>query len=575
MKFNWKNRDDEWIVKFLTEMHSRMEKGRDIYSDLHTKIVRIFRPRRYDILPNDARSEGEQYGAEVYDQHPANALAKMVGGMVGYIMSRSIPWIQLIASDRRLMELDHIKEYCQNATEQTLYGAARSNFYSAMTPHALDAHSIGTSVIIPMTDEVKDRVVFDVVHPRDSYIAGDKYGDAIIYHRNLRLTRMTAIDYFGIDAVPDNWFKGQGKRRELKQLLAEDDYIWCVYPNDDRDESSMLPEDRQFAVFCVMKSSSGPKKSRLVLKSGMNVFPTCWRSLRESGANYGTSLAADCLTGGLISNILSEKGIMAAHLTVEPPVVASKSIRASLLRGNLNPRSRVYVDDMQREGVKTIMDRLNWPLTDAQIQRLDAQIDDRLFIRFFEMLSAGEITTKTAYEVSQMMAEKATLMSTVVDTTEQESIEPNIANIIIHETEAGRMPDPPEELISGDGSYLNVELRYLGPLHQLQRTLLKTKGTVDALSVIAQMAAMDESVAWKFNFQEAAEEAAVAQGWSQKHVFSDEEVAATTEKVERMRAAQAEAEVAEKMGRASAAASKRIEPGSMMERLTQAQAMRV
>jgi len=128
------------------------------------------------------------------------------------------------------------------------------------------------------------------------------------------------------------------------------------------------------------------------------------------------------------------------------------------------------------------------------------------------------------------------------------------------------MPDPPDELIVGGNEY-DLEIRYLGPLAQLQRTLLKTKGTVDALSVIAQIMAMAEEVGWKFNWLEIAEEVAVAQGMPQRHIFSDEEVNATKQQVEAQRAALAQAEIAEKAGKATQSLSKRIEPGSALQQL--------
>lgn len=557
--FEWKDKTDDQIAKFVAEQHKRAEDKRRIYEDLWSLIIKIFRPRRYDILGNGEK--GQQYGADIFDQHPANALNKFVGGLIGYMVSRSIPWLQFIAANINLMQLDHVKDYCQKAAEQILYAARRSNMYSALVPHALDAHSVGTSVIVPMEDIVKDRVVFDVVHPSDSFVVVDKFGDPGIYHRRLCLTRLTATEYFDNDNLPKNWFTIKG---DLKHPLTEQEFIWAVYPNRDRDTSSLVPADKEFALFCVIMGSSGAKKSRLVLRSGTDTFPICWRALRESGASYGTSLASDCLTSGLVCNKLSEKALAAAHKAVEPPVVASKSLRASLMRSRLNPGSYVWTEDMNRDSVKPIMDRLNWPISDAQLERKHGQIDDRFFIRFFEMLSRGDMKARTAYEVSQMMAEKATLMSGIVDTFEQESLEGHIDALILHETEAGRMPEPPEELLLAGG---RLDIKYLGPLDQLQRTLLKSKGTIDALSIIAEIMAVDQSVGWRFNWHAIAEEVAVAQGMPQKHVKSDEEVDTVRQQVAEQQQAAQQADVAEKAAKSASMLGKRIEPGSPLEQL--------
>lgn len=556
--FEWKNKTDEQIVKFVQEQFSRAQKKRLIYENLWDVVIKIFRPRLHSIL--DINKKGQQYGATVFDQHPANALSKFVAGLIGYMVSRSTPWLQFVTSDSRLMNLDKVKSYCQDAAEQVIFAAGRSNFYSSLVPAALDAHSIGTSVSIPNSDEVKDRVVFDVVHPRDSFIITNRFGEVIIYMRSLKLMRLTALEYFGKDKLPENWFR----ENDLKDPFSEDEYIWSIWPNNDRDIESLLPIDREFIVFCVMKSSGSAKKTKLVLKSGRSTFPPCWRAMKESGADYGTSLAADCLTSSLVSNKLDEKGLAAVHQAVEPSLIASKSLRASLTQFGTNPGSRHYVDDISKEYAKSLFERFQWPISDAQLQRIHGQIDDRFFIRFFEMLSMGDMKARTAYEISQMMSEKAVLMASIVDTFEQEMIEPSIEALIFHETEAGRMPDPPEEIIMTGG---RIDVRYIGPLAQLQRTLLRSKGIVDGMAVISQMAAISEDVVWKFNWLEAAEEAATAQGWPQKFVRSDDEVEETRQQVAQARAAQQQVEMAEKIGKSAASLGKKTDANSPLAAL--------
>jgi hypothetical protein len=129
------------------------------------------------------------------------------------------------------------------------------------------------------------------------------------------------------------------------------------------------------------------------------------------------------------------------------------------------------------------------------------------------------------------------------------------------------MPDVPPELWIGNDEY-DYAIRYLGPLDQLQQMLLKTRGTIDALEVISKMAAMDPQALWKFNFIEASEEAAVALGWPQKHVNTDEEIELMKQEVRQSQMAMQQAEIAEKGASAASKLTKRIEPGSMMDELS-------
>jgi len=556
--YNWKNKTDEQIAKLIKQNQTRLAKIRESREDLWKLLTKIFRPRRYSMLADKSTEKGKRFGAKVYDQRPSNALHKFVAGKLGYMINRSVPWIQFISMDAQTMRLDHVKRYCQEAAEQVLYAAGRSNLYSAIVPHTLDADTIGTSAMIPMTDTVKDRIVFDPVNPANTYLDIDAYGDPIVYHRTLRKTRMAALHLFGRDALPNNWFY----EGELKDAFTEDDYIWAVYPNDDRDLSSYLSSDMPFKVFCTLLSDDlkNTDNTSLVYKSGRRNFPICCRTGRDSGDPYGTSIAAECLTSALMLNKLGEKSLLQVHRITEPPVIASRSIQAI----HRNPAGITYVDDINREGVKTWLDKQPWPYTDAQMERLYAQLDDRMFIRFFEMLSMNDMKSRTAYEVSQMLAEKATLMSTIIDTFEQETLEPAILALLTHEEESGRMPDVPPELLLEGGK---IDIRYLGPLSQLQRALLRSKGTVDALAIIQQMMTMEPKVGWKFNWMEMAEDVAVAQGMPQKFIQSDETVAQIEQQYAQQQQAQQQMAMLEQASKAVPNLSSKPEQGSPADAL--------
>jgi len=521
--------------------------------------MQIYLPRREHMLRSDAAKRGQQYGANIYDQGPANSLFKFVSGKLGYMVNRSVPWIQFESTDSKLMQVDRVKNYLNEAAEQTLFGTSRSNLYSALVPNNMDADSIGTSVTIPMVDELEDRVVFDVVPPAESYLGKNEFGRIVIYHRcPLKLTRMNALSLFTKEKLPANWFNEDG---ELKDIVHEDDYIWAVYPNDDRYSNSKLKRDKKHITFCVYKGGSAGK-SKLVYTSGRDYFPIAYRTGLESGAVYGTSIAADCLTTALVSNKLAEKGLEAAHKAVDPPKVASKTVQSALKTAHGGRAgSTVFVDNITNEGVKTWQEHLNWPVSDAQIQRLDGLITDRMFIRFFEMLSAGDIKSRTAYEVSQMMAEKATLMSTIIDTLEEDNLEPSVAVIVAEETRAGRMPPVPPELEESDSK---ITIRYLGPLSQLQRSLLRSRGTIDALSIIEQMMKMSKEIGWVFNWRQMAEDVTIAQGLPQKLIRSDEEQAQSAEAAAEQEQMAQRAQMLEIAGKASSGLGQAPTEGSPM-----------
>ena len=558
MAFNWKDKADEQIVKFVRTQQGWMANRRRLQGELREKVVKVFRPRRYDILSNYPK--GKQYGAKVFDQAPANALAKFVGGKIGYMVSRQVPWVGFVPVKRELMRSDRVKQHMQDAADQILYAASRSNLYTSLVPHGMDAHSIATSCMVPMRDRVKDRVVFDVVHPKDSYLMVDRFVDPIGYHRTMKMTNVVALEWFDRAKLPDVWFeqeKGGTYGNQLKSPLDEHDYIWAWYPNDDRYNNSKRAADKPFKVLCVLLGRG--KTGSLMLNSGDDVFPICWRSLPESGWEYGTSLSMDCLTSALVTTVLGQKRVTAAHLAVEPRTFASDTLRRTLRR---NPGGTTWVSNINQEGVKSWDERLQWPITYEEMRDIRAQIDDRFYIRFFEMLSSGDFDkVKTAYEISQMMGEKAVLMSTIVDTFEKESLEPAITALVKDEERAGRMPPVPDELLDSGGK---INIRYIGPLHQLQQTLLRGKSITDAVAVIQMMGELDQFVPLKFDFMEMAEEVTVAGGLPQRMIKSDEEVKRIIDETVQRQQAMEQAEVAEKAGSAAGNLSKPIAPDSAL-----------
>ena len=178
------------------------------------------------------------------------------------------------------------------------------------------------------------------------------------------------------------------------------------------------------------------------------------------------------------------------------------------------------------------------------------------------MLSAGDLKARTAYEVSQMMAEKATLMSHIIDTLEQEALEPNIAVFVHEETKANRMPDVPPELYESGGK---IDIQYLGPLAQMQRSLLRSRGTIDALAIIEQMMNMSKEVGWVFDWRQMAEDVTIAQGLPQKLITSDEEQEAAAAQDAKMKQMAMQAQVMETVGKAAPGLGKAPEEGSMLE----------
>ncbi len=499
---------DADLAKYQWQQHEHLRKIRQKQDALVERIVKVFRPRRHDLL--DGKRKGEQYGARVFTARPAAALIKHCYGFVGYMMSKAVPWIGFVTVDQKLMQLDEIKTYCQELAEQVLSAAKRSNLHNSTLAMALDAQSVGYGVMIPEYDIIRDRASFLPVHPRESFISDDWYGNPIVYSREFSASLRTIVEYFEKNNIPNDLLE-----MYERHPFNEYDIIYSVYPNKDYRKGGLGDADLPYMGVYSLKYKN---EKHLLDKRGVEWFPIIWTPGKEPGWAYGTSISADCLTQALVLNKLCEKMVSAAHKAVEPPSVIHSNLQSVY---SSKPGARVFSDDPRNEVVQPFFERLNWPVSDAQYDALAGDVDDMFFVKFFEMLSSGDYPQMTAYQVSRMMGEKAVLMSPIIDTFTQVQ-EQSIRVLIDIEDSAGRLPEMPQILQDEGGK---VEILSLGPLAQLQRSLLKSKGTIDSLGLIQMVTNMFPNAALKIREMELIEEVTVAQGMSQKLHRSDAEIA--------------------------------------------------
>ena len=473
--------------------------------------------------------------------------------------SKSVPWLRIGPSNQRLLKDDTAKQYFQDASEQVLWSFNKSTFFGSSVWYVKDGIVTGTAASFPEFNLRDDRVIYRTIHPREGYIEDDEFGQPCIYFRELKRTALQLYAMVGKDKLPDDIVQAAEGRDSSKNPFTEYDVLMAVYKNKDYsvDQESQKPEDGPNKMFYILLGSKD-KSKELLLETGIDRFPLLWRYGKENDQPYGTSLAADALTSALIDNKLGEKGLLAVHKAVENPMMIHENLRKKY---NSGPGGRTYYSDPKEE-VHSVQERYDLPYLMEQMHQNHVVIDDIFFVRFFEMISNGDLPQITAYQVRQMLGEKATLMSSMTESFEESYLEGAVEAQWDYETQAGRMPDVPDILQDpelGDGSVIT---EYTGPLAQLQKSILKSKGIIDGIELIRGIADLWPSALIKVNEMELIEEAGIAQGMSQSLFKSDEELqaimAAQAEK-------EAQAEMMEMAGQAGQAAQglgKGIEPDS-------------
>ncbi len=521
---------DKQIVDIIQKDKSWMVSDRQCYEPLWDILIKIFQPRRVELLMRTMK-KGQRYGARVYDGHPANAANKFALGMLAHQMSRTQPWIQFLTSDVRLMKDDNVKKYVQGAAEQILFGLGQSDVYGQSVWFMKDSTVIGTGAMIPEENRKDGKMHFGTVHPKDSYIKYDRFGNLMTYQRPVVMSAIEAFDEFDEKKLSKQLVKDAKGLNPFKQYR----FIYATYrnpnhtarliQNDADDTGSVRSEDKKFRVFYVQVDAANSKKSRLVLDSGTRFEPIIWPYGRETDTNYGVSLAADALTEGLQSNKLGELMLTMVHREADPPTEAWKGLKDAGLQ--TRPGGRNWIPEKfaasGAQAIRQIFDNGNWPISDAQIDRLGATLDDKFFVPLWDALLTLQGPQRTLGEVLQIQGNKAILLSPVSVDFEEMFLKKVVDNQWIFEEQiARRMPDVPDILL--DPKNRGIETVFIGPLPQLQRATMQTRGTVNALAIIERIGTIWPNSLVKINEMELMEEAAIAQGLKQTFIKTDEEV---------------------------------------------------
>ena len=139
------------------------------------------------------------------------------------------------------------------------------------------------------------------------------------------------------------------------------------------------------------------------------------------------------------------------------------------------------------EKIQALYNSINWPISDAEMAEREFIINDKFFVRFFELLSQEDLPQMTAFQASLMSGEKAILMGPITEPIEEDVLTVAVDIQAQVETDAFLMPEPPGILFETQEKIVKLLTEFDGPLTQLRRNLLTSKGTLTGLGVLGEV----------------------------------------------------------------------------------------
>lgn len=486
--------------RILLQM-SKMIEIRKYYEDgLWIDITRFVNPRREDITDaSRTNTKGSRFGKDVYDGTPKSALAIWADGMQGFLVSESLNWFRSEMDNPFLNELDNVRIWLQEY-DRAMYSAfRRGNFYAILGEWFRDAGSIGTATLYTEEDIKNRSSVHTVIHPRESFIAENKFGEVDTVFRKFEQPARQMVQDYGYEKLS---LRAQQDARN--NPMTPHEIIHAVFPNDDRffDKKSQRGKPVRSVHIESKSSDVGDEGSVHVLRDGgHSIDPyAVWRFRKNSDEIYGRSPAADALTEIISLNQLGKTMIQAAQKSVDPSLNVPVEMRGNV---RMTPHGYNYYQDPKRI-ISPINQGINYPFGIDQQERLQSLLEDKYRVEFFLTLSRAE-REMTATEIMERQSEKAVLMGPQVERLFQEGIKKAFDIVSFIEDRAGRLPDPEEFDLPDEFFEDSININLTGPLPQAQKRLFRMQPIRNTINELAPLAAIKPEVLDVVNWDELSE----------------------------------------------------------------------
>ncbi len=506
-------------------------------------------------------------GNKAFNGTAISAAVLATDGIHGYHVSPSFPWFSYMMSRNVLNKVPAIKEWLQ-AEEQEVYSTLNdSNFYAEMWPFIYNGFTVGTIAIYGEYDFDKGQVVFECVHPKEVYIAENRYGIIDVLHRKYRLSARKLCQKFGKDKLSP----------AIKTAYENDPFqdfeiIHAVFPREEYDDRKKDAKNKKFASVWYATS-----EGTILNESGYDEFPyKVWRYMRFSNIAYGLSPAILAMCDIKGANIISKTIRGAAQMAVDPPL----NVPADLVgKVQWKPRG-INPYDKDNMFVRPAQLNTNYPVGKEEKESVERAIKERFHVDTFLMLAQLEGRgNRTAYEVSEMMGEKAAILGAELAplNVQMDSILEMVYSLKAsldpqNEGSITQRPDILYELAVEGDTFSPI---YMGPLAQAQRRLYKTQGMRGALEAVAPVLQLFPNSARVVNGDETVRAILESYSFPQKAINDEKTVEAEKQAEEQaMQEAQGKQDMLDMAGGAKdvAVADKNM-GGKLSEMLTQAGGM--
>jgi len=539
---------------------------------------------------------GQQTGQEIFDDAAMLARNRLVDGMVGNLCSRNMAWFGLEIpgkinfprtsgmrawSGQRIDSYPQVQKWIQECQEVLYSAFNRSNFYDKNTEFISDGATCGTAYLLIEEDIKNSRTVFTVPHYRECFIAENEFGMVDTNYRVYKMTLRQMAEKFGMETMKDA--DPNFEKDYESNLYSERDVLHAIYPRADFDPNKIDAKNKKWESVWVYRRGgkmlpvSGSYKNSddkitMLHEGGYDSMPIIsWRWRVNSDEVYGRGPAHDAFVSIAKANQMGRTNLVTAQRAAEPPLVAYSDLRGAIQRG---PNGITYVE-ANRGDIRARMPQQlttgvqNLPFTVEYEDRVAKIINEYFHTDVFMMMSqlaqGGDTSRMVVDQVQEIQGEKAAILGTRVGNLQAEAFDQIINRMYEIEAAAGRIPDPPDILLSMPHG--GVMVQYLGPLAQAQTRLTKVRSIQSGLQMLGQVAQMNPTSVDIVDYDQTAKEILDSVSFPASCLRDERQVTAIRQQRNVMAAQERQSETIPKMAKAAANLAKSPESGSILQKL--------
>ncbi len=486
-------------------------------------------------FPNEKVNDGKRKDQKILNNTATLSLRNLRSGLMGGLTNPAQPWFSLSLTDANAMRPKQAKVWLEKCCDVLKVVFAQSNTYEALhTAYGqLGAYGVAAVLVDENDDPTKPPIHLTPFPIGQFYLATNSSGKVDCCYREFWMTVRQLAERFG----KENLRQSTRRFLESNNLDKWIEVVHVIEPRTDRNPEGKSSKDMPFKSVYFEK---GAQEGEFLLESGYKEFPVLcprWDAIGEDV--YGRSPAMVSIGDIKSLQAMELRKAEALAKLVNPPMVVVGEIigqRVGLSPGYIN-RIPTSAGESGFKPVYEINLRLQELLAD--IQNVETRIKRAFFEDLFLMVSQLE-NVRTATEIVERKAEKLLMLGPVIQSLEQELLNPLIRRTFRILYEQGKFETPPPGLELNDSS---LTVAYESPLAASQKA--QSVGHVEAfMNLVGPIVSMSQESLMRVNFEELIKEIAYKTGVTANAVRDDEEVQTIKDQMQQAAAAQQQGEQA-------------------------------